>query len=182
MFWYLHIIRVNFYVSLNPRLFIRIVVKFTIHAKCWSPLCVFFPQCDVLCWWRSRFFTVTLRPCSIESTSIVRYVTWCPGTKWMWKKRKTRAAVSFICKKAESLPRHILGPAWNAVNLKGDSGWYMPFLSQRSGLNSRASAPQINFIRPIEYGTYPRTHPFLTTVPSGNTSSAIACLQGHCWK
>ncbi len=52
----------------------------------------------------------------------------------------------------------------------------MPFLSQRSGLNSRASAPQINFIRPIEYGTYPRSHPFLTTVPSGNTSSAIACL------
>jgi hypothetical protein len=111
MFWYLHIIRVNFYVSLNPRLFIRIVVKFTIHAKCKSPLCVFFPQRDVLCWWRSRFFTVTLRPCSIASTSIVRYVTWCPGTKWMWKKRKTRAAVSFICKKAESLPRHILGPA-----------------------------------------------------------------------
>jgi hypothetical protein len=109
MFWYLHIIRVNFYVSLNPRLFIRIVVKFTIHAKC-----VFFPQCDVLCWWKSRFFTVTLRPCSIASTSIVRYVTWCPGAKWMWKKRKTRAAVSFICKKAESLPRHILGPAYSS--------------------------------------------------------------------
>ena len=98
---------------------------------------------------------------------------------------KTTATTLFICKKAISFPKQILGPAWNTgyvyeslpTNFHDDDFKFefsSSFCSHLSSLNSAHSDPHSVSNLPIAYGKYDTLIPFFTTVPPGNSSSFTA--------
>jgi hypothetical protein len=76
----------------------------------------------------------------------------CSTTGMSLKQWSMELATNFICTKAISLPRHVRSPAWNTRYLNV----YMPppdpksRASQRHGLNSTASASQMDRIQPSD--------------------------------
>ena len=68
-------------------------------------------------------------------------------------------AIIFIWMKAMSLPKQVLAPALNAMNLKDGTCTIPPnSVIHLSGLKSKQSSPHMLSILPIEYKEYKSTH------------------------
>src|SRR4051812_33187954 len=72
---------------------------------------------------------------------------------------------------------HVRGPALKTGYLYGEYLMRFPSESRkRSGLNSKASGPQIPVSRPMTHGCHATAAPAGTTVPSGQMSSFTVSL------